>query len=300
MSFENTHLWAADVVKNRITEEALRELIITHIDYYNFGAVFPDTFSFSHSRKTKDISNLIHGNTGALTNGLVFDMLDHVKQTRDKKNLAFIYGFLTHCAMDIVFHPIVRYFSGYKPGNNYQAASESSYLHWHYETQIDKQFNNEFYLDEIIKPTVVQNLIITSILNVSEQTILDCLKKQITYFKRFRRGYTYNKIFRILSRVGLAEKNYLGGFYANLKVDPARIPENIRYKDIISGEKKETTLNNLMNQGIKMSIKMVESAYDYYSTKISRQVCQNTISGENLETGQIGKTVADVKFSVEL
>ena len=93
--------------------------------------------------------------------------------------------------------------------------------------------------------------------------------------------------YRMLSKIGLVEKRYLGGFYANLKVDPARLPENLRYKDIISGENKEATMDGLMDQGIKMGIKTIESAYDYYCGKISRQACEKTIAGNNLDTGQI-------------
>jgi len=75
-------------------------------------------------------------------------------------------------------------------------------------------------------------------------------------------------------------------------VDPTRLPENIQYKDIISGENRETTMDGLMDQGIQTGVKMVESAYDYYCGNISRQVCEKTIAGNNLDTGQIGKTRA--------
>jgi len=299
MTYENTHLWAADAVKKQTAIDALRELINSNIDYYYFGAVFPDTFSYSQDKKISDISNFLHGGTGAPTNGVVFDVLDRTKYTRDKKNLAFICGFLTHCAMDIVFHPVVEYFSGYKPQSSPRKASKSSYLHWHYETTIDKRFNSEFYLKRIIKPTVVQDLIVASILNISEQVILDCLKKQITYFRRTHSRLIY-RIYRMLSKIGLFERKYLGGFYANLKVDPTRLPENIQYKDIISGENRETTMDGLMDQGIQTGVKMVESAFDYYCGNISRQVCEKTIAGNNLDTGQIGKTRADVRFSVDL
>jgi len=299
MSFENTHLWAADVIKEKISVKALQELLINNIDYYNVGAVFPDTFSFSRKLEIRDISNFLHGETGALTSGLVFDILDRIKHTGDKKNLAFICGFLTHCAMDIVFHPIIQYFSGYKPQNSDREASKSLYLHWHYETVIDKRFNNGFYLDRIIKPTVIRDLLVAPILNVSEQAISDCLKKQINFFRRFRSPYIY-LVYRILSQVGLVEKKYLGASYANLKVDSSHIPDNIRYRDIISGEEKETTMDNLIDQGIKMGIKMVEAAFDYYRGKISLQLCKNTVFGGNLVTGRIDKTKADIKFSIDI
>ncbi len=90
MAYENTHLWAADAVRERIKNSALRELITGSIDYYYFGAVFPDTLSYSHDKKIRDISNFLHGETGIPPNGVVFDVLDMAKRVGNKKNLAFI------------------------------------------------------------------------------------------------------------------------------------------------------------------------------------------------------------------
>jgi hypothetical protein len=59
-------------------------------------------------------------------------------------------------------------------------------------------------------------------------------------------------------------------------------------------------MDGLINEGINMGVKMIESAYDYYCGKISRQVCEKTIAGNNLDTGQIGKTKADVRFSIDV
>ena len=299
MAYENTHLWAADVVRGRLQSSVLKKLITDSIDCYYFGAVFPDTLSYSNDKKIRGISKFFHGKTGIYSNEVVFEMLDMTKRIGDKKNLAFICGFLTHCAMDIVFHPIIVYFSGYKPSNSPRKSSKSAYLHWHYETYIDSQYNNNFYLDKIINPTVVRDLVASSILNISEKIIFESLTKQIAYFRRTRSQLFY-KLYRILNKTGLLERKYLGGFYANLEVDPMRLPENLQYRDIISGENKETTMNGLMDEGINMGLKMVESAYDYNCGKISRQVCEEAITRKNLDTGQIGKTKADVKYSVAL
>ncbi len=53
MTYENTRLWAADAVKAQIIIDALNELINNNIDYYYFGAVFPDTFSYSQDKKIR-------------------------------------------------------------------------------------------------------------------------------------------------------------------------------------------------------------------------------------------------------
>lgn len=298
MAYENTHLWAADAVKEQITNDALRELISSSIDYYCFGAVFPDTFSFSHDKKISDISNFLHGENGTPANGVVFDVLDRTKHARDKKNLAFICGFLTHCATDIVFHPVVFYFSGYKTTSRPQEQARSSYLHGHYETFIDKRFNGTFFLHQLIKPAVVNNLTIAPILKLSKQLIRDCLAKQISYFRRIHSRLFYN-MYRVLAKIRWIEKKYIAGFYANLDVDQTRLAEKIEYHDIISGGTKEATLDGLMAGAIEMGANMVECAYDYYAGKISRQACERTVAGNNLDTGQIGKTKADIKFSID-
>ena len=299
MAYENTHLWAADVVRGRLQSSVLKKLITDSIDCYYFGAVFPDTLSYSNDKKIREISNFLHGETAMPPNEVIFEVLDMTKRTGDKKNLTFSCGFLTHCAMDIVSHPIVFYFSGFKPENSPWKASKNAYLHWHYETYIDKRFNKNFFLDKIIKPTVVRDLVVSSILNISEQIILDSLKKQIAYFSRTNSQFFY-KLYRMLNKTGIVKRKYLGGFYANLEVDPMRLPEKLQYRDIISGENKETTMNGLMNEGINIGVKMVESAYDYHCGKISRQICEKTMGLNNLGTGQIGKTMTDVRFSMDL
>ena len=299
MAYENTHLWAADQVNGRIRNAMLKEHLANSLDDYYFGAVFPDTLSYSKDKKIRGIADFLHGETGTPSNRVVFDLLDRAKGIRDSKNLAFICGFLTHCALDIVLHPMVVYFSGYKPGNSPRQASESAYLHWHYETCLDKQFNKAFFVDSVINPAAARNSVVASVLHISEQIIFDSLKRQISFFKRTHHRLFY-MAFRILHKIGFIEKKYLGGFYANLAADRRRLPENLQYKDIISGESKEVSLEGLMNDAIEMGLKMVECAYDYYCGKISRRTCEGTVAGNSLDTGRPGKTKADVRYSIEL
>jgi hypothetical protein len=297
MVYENTHLWAANAIKKQITNSILREIISTNIDHYHLGAVFPDTLYYSDDSKIKDIANFLHGDTNTPTNKIVFDVLDRIKRTQNDTNLAFICGYLTHCAMDIVFHPVVFYFSGYKKNSGAQEQARSSYLHWHYETFIDKRFNETFFLHHLIKPAVVDDLTVFSVLKISKRTIRNCLAKQISYFRRIHSRLFYN-VYRVLAKIGWVEKKYIAGFYANLDVDQNRLAEKIEYQDIISGRTKKATLDGLMANAIEMGVKMVESAYDYYRGNISRQDCERIVVGKNLDTGQGGKTKADIRYSI--
>ena len=297
MSYENTHLWAADTIRAQIRNQALHNVISKALDYYYLGAVFPDTCSYSNDPEIRKISDLLHGETGIPANKVVFDVLDRVIQIRDENNFAFVSGYLTHMALDIAFHPLVVYLSGYLPQQTPEQASKSSYLHWHYETFIDKHFNNTFYLDQIIKPDIVQDLIIPSVLGVPEEAVADALQRQISYFRRVNSRFFY-WIYRIAVGIGFIDKKYIGGFYANLDFEQTELPQEIQYRDLFSGEKRETTLDDLMNQGLATGAEMILAAYDFYNGKISRQICENAIVGNSLDTGQGERTKAEIKFSI--
>ncbi len=200
--------------------------------------------------------------------------------------------------MDIVFHPVVFYFSGYAPQDDQTSQLHSEYLHLHYETIIDRHFNKGIFLENMIKPALVKGLAIPSIRNIFCRDIENCLKKQIFYF-RLIHSRLYYLIFKRFAKKGLVDKRLVAGFYANLDVETKKLPEKLSYRDIISGSHMETTLEELMEEGINMALKMVAAAYDYYAGNISKQSCQNTIAGHNLQTGRCDKTKKNIRFSLK-
>ena len=299
MAYENTHLWAANQIIGRIKDDVLKKLLTENIDDYYFGAIFPDTLSYSKEKEIKAVGGRLHSEAQTISGGAVFDCLDRSRNSKEAKDLAFTCGYLTHCAMDIVLHPMVVYFSGYKPVNTPRQAVESDYLHWHYETCIDRRFNETFFVDKVIRPAAAESPLMASVLNISGQIVSHCLKRQITLFKHTRHRFPYI-ICRLLYKVGMLEKKYLGGFYANLDADHRRLPEHLQYRDIISGEKKEISLDALMEHAIDTGLKMVAAAYDYYCGKISRQVCEGLLGAYNLDTGESGKSKIEVKYSADI
>jgi len=298
MVYENTHLWAAEQIRSSIENHAIAETIGSYCDFYYLGAVFPDILFYSRDPRISRAAYFLHGDTGVATNAFVFDVLDQAQDTPDEKSLAFIWGFLTHCALDMVFHPVVFYFSGYAPHADQTSQLHSEYLHLHYETIIDRHFNKGIFLENVVHPAIVKDLAIPSILNSSRRDIESCLKKQIFYF-RLIHSRLYYRIFKMLAAMGLADKRLVAGFYANLTVETRRLPQNLTYRDIISGSDMEATLEDLMEKGLNLAVKMVAAAYDYAAGKISKQSCQRTIAGHNLDTGRRGKTKKDIRFSLK-
>jgi hypothetical protein len=200
--------------------------------------------------------------------------------------------------MDIVFHPVVYYFSGYSPNDGTRSQLQSGYLHWHYETFIDRRFNGGVFLERIVMPGVVKELILPPIQHVARQNVIDSLKKQISYF-RLIHSRLYYRLYKMLAKIGLVDKRLVAGFYANLSFEMMKLPEKLNYRDIISGEDRETTLDGLMDEGIRMAVMMIEAAYEYDAGNISKETCKGTIAGNNLDTGRLNKTKEDIRFSVK-
>ena len=137
------------------------------------------------------------------------------------------------------------------------------------------------------------------ILGIHESVIGDALKRQIKYFS-LTRSRLYFFIFKILSKIGVFPAQTVAGFHENLKKDSIRLPDRIQYKDVITGEPKKTTLNDLIEVAVQLGCRMIETADAYYTGRINRDECEKVIAGHSLETGQVGKRTADIRFSVRV
>ena len=299
MASENTHIYLADRIRAKINVDVLKRLISGHLDYYFIGSIFPDILFFSKDKQIVDVAHNLHGEDGLPTNRIVFDLLDRIKAGKDDANFSFVSGFLTHYAADITLHPMVFYFSGYKANGSKQENDRSAYLHWHYETSIDRQVNDRFYLDKIINPETIKGLVIPQILGIDPSIIGDALKRQMKYYS-LTRSRLYFVIFQVLCKMGFFPARMVAGFHENLKTDKTRLPDPLQYKDIITGESLETTLNDLIEKAIQFGCRMIETAYAFYIGRINNDECQKVITGQSLETGRVGKRTTDIRFSAGL
>jgi len=179
---------------------------------------------------------------------------------------------LTHCAVDIIIHPVINYFSGYNPKGTKREKEKASYLHWHLETYFDTKVNKSCYLEDMIRINYLDSLNIEHILNIPLLDIKSALKRQISYFRLTRRKMPY-RLFKTLSFIGIIPKGYIGGFYENLKYEKAILPDNLIFKDIITGEKIKGNINRIQSEKI--------------------------INGNNLDTGHYGKTKSDIRFELD-
>jgi len=295
MAYENTHILMADAIRGALNERELQTVLNAHEDYYFLGAIFPDVLSYSRDKNAVKQGGNLHGSDGRPTNRIVFSVLDVLREHRDPKNFAFIAGYITHCAVDITLHPIIYYRSGYRPDAGAREAAKTSYLHWHFETIVDKRLNDRFYLEEVINPALIPDLVICRFIELPQDNIQAALKRQCRYFRINRRPFYY-PIFRFLSRLGMVPPETVAGFYENLNHDRTPLPEPIDYKDPVTGEEKQTTLAQWKASAVETACPMLDAAWAYYQGRIDREECARKISGRNLATGRLGKTRNDIRF----
>ncbi len=109
MPKENTHLNFAYGLLEEFQGHDILKDVSENIRHYLLGSIIPDTFYYGSSASLRRISESFHGKDGNPTNKTIVQVLDHA---RDKKDISFILGFISHCALDITFHPVIYYLSG--------------------------------------------------------------------------------------------------------------------------------------------------------------------------------------------
>ncbi|KKR21154.1 MAG: hypothetical protein UT48_C0012G0013 [Parcubacteria group bacterium GW2011_GWE2_39_37] len=300
MPKENTHLYFSHKLIKKIEENKIVEIIKNNLKFFYFGSVMPDTFYYSGNDDIVKISETIHGRFGNPTNEMVFDFLDEAKAKKSEADLAFTFGFLTHCALDMVFHPVIYYLSGNYYDPIPAKAEDAIYLHRHLETYLDKKVNHKYYFNDMVDCSIVDKLsfddIIEKKFNLTEKDIIKVLKRKSLLLKLLKLDFIYYPLYFAYKLHLVKLKFLLGIFYGNIKRDSRIIPDNINYRDLITGVKKHTTVEELFQRADELVKNMISVAYGYYQGRLSRKEASEFIRGESLNTGKLNCPVTDIKY----
>ncbi len=113
--------------------------------YANLGAIAPDIFYYYHILSPSKITSRaqifgdIHHHKNVVE--LILEFLDSILETEEgldqNKLIAFVLGYICHCAVDIVTHPYIFFISGDYYSKDPQISSMAQYNHMRVEFELD-------------------------------------------------------------------------------------------------------------------------------------------------------------------
>ena len=298
MPKENTHILLVNSIIGSLDCGEIKTLLQANYESICFGSIVADTFFYSSNKDVVNISEELHGKEGEKTNELIFDMLDHARLHKSHNILCLSMGYISHCVFDMTFHPVIYYLTGNYYDKDTTRSEQAVYRHRLIETKLDNDINNKYYLDKILDGN---NKIVHEILeiigvkyNITNGDLVKAYKKQIRINKCFRSGFIYKLIYLLNKLKILDYKNILPLFYPHLQTDEIIIDEIVNYCDILSGQKTQRKLSDLLKAVEDESIKRINAAYAYYNDTIDRACAMQIIRGESLDTGEEGCSVHKV------
>jgi hypothetical protein len=299
MPKENTHISFAYNILSCLEDNEIVKLVSPYIRDYLLGSIIPDTFFYSKYPEVIDISEHIHGKDGIPTNEIIFSCLDSANSPRD---IAFVLGFVTHCALDIIMHPVIYYLTGNYYDKDPYRMSLARYFHALFETGLDIKIGNRLRIHNLLKQALMKDLafrdIVSNRFNTDYSLLDKALKKQLFINMVFDSGVVH-KIFKPAVKAGAFGDPYiLGLFYREADLTWQKISDGYAIRDIITGEKKDVTLNGLFNTAKKKAQIMMNAAFAFYKGTISKKDLQKAIPGENLNTGKPGESIFDIAYTL--
>jgi hypothetical protein len=262
--------------------------ISANIAHYYLGSIIPDTFYYASRTSIETISEIIHGKDGVPTNVMILAVLDQAKGPED---IAFILGYITHCALDITFHPMVDSLSGDYYDDDPSRRENAQAVHRGLETCIDIRIRNSLRIFRLVSPRLLRGLAFESIVSrdfaVTPGRIESTLQKQILSNRMFASPVAY-RIAASLNSLGiLKSRSFLPLFYADVRDPDACIPDPVRYRDSATGTELVESLSALFARARTKALPMMEAAWGYSEGSVSREKLVQFIPGENLSTGKV-------------
>jgi hypothetical protein len=298
---ENTHIFFINDVIQSLNCEETKTVLQANYESLCFGSIVADTFFYSSNRDVMQISEKLHGKEGEKTNELTFDLLERAKRLRSKNLLCMTIGYISHCVLDMTFHPVIYYLVGNYYDNNESVSKTAIYKHRLMETRLDHDINNSFYLDNILRSNdrLIHDIldILAVKYNIANGHLIRAYKKQIIINKCFRNFFAYKLIY-YLDKLNILEySKIIPLFYHHLQKDNIELAGNLEYRDIVDGQKMTDSLSNLFLSAKAESINRIIAAFSYYHDKIDKAEAMQIIRGESLDTGREGCSVCNIAYS---
>lgn len=310
-----THVIIADDILKR-SKDSWAKGVAEQSTAMHMGAIAHDSFLYGPSPK---LSTKMHGGFGDDPRSPALAMLDDVRAEKNPelkaKKKAFAFGYLSHMAVDSVFHPFVYSVSGSQvPENNSSKEGEdlAKARHRYAETWLDVHFLRE-------KGLTFNNFrpMRKIVHNIGDSRMLAdffCKNYQKAYHidrdvsSDFRRGMlvqlaigkvTQNQnigsmLRRLDDYTGGKLKLAVSGFYQNDRQIPELMTSFTSFTHPVTGETVHKNLNDLTEESIVCGTKYMRAAESYIKTG-DRSAFMRAVSDRNLDTGVGNTKLADIK-----
>lgn len=298
MPKENTHISFAKKIYSS-NEESLK-IISKYTNYYYLGSILPDTFYYSKNIKIKILSNILHGENGEPTNKIIFDLLDKAKESKNEKLLVFVFGIITHCYLDMTFHPVIFYMTGNFYNKDELKRQIASYKHRRMEVWLDEKINSKFYFKNLINKEIFNDTKLLTILSDKFNVLIPDIKD--SFINQYRRNILFYKKYLLIILYFLNKIHIINNepkialFYGHLPNDDLFANE-FEYKDLFTGKALKTNINELWEKAEIRTNSALTSAFRYYLDEIQRAEAEVNIDGESLDTGSKEFGVKEIKFT---
>lgn len=150
MPKENTHLWFARTLTTAFGPADELCFIREEQLFFFLGSIIPDVFFYHPCARVRRMARVLHGSDpewGNRTPARLVRLAGESKTFRDK---AFVLGYLSHLALDQVFHPVVHVLSGKRNGT--PSSTEIIAKHRLVETALDRVTKHSCFYPRIILP----------------------------------------------------------------------------------------------------------------------------------------------------
>ena len=310
-----THIMLAEDIRNKLPAE-MRQCAERCESVFHMGAISHDSFLYGINSK---LSTKMHGGFGDDTRDVVLLMSDDIRQEKDpelqKKKKAFVYGFLTHMAVDSVFHPFVYSVSGSQiPKNNpdQEHVKLAKTRHRYVETWLDIHFLKEKKhrlqaykpLKKLMNNDKDRKLAADffcrnyqKAFNIDEdltRVYKNSMAVQL-FIGRVTKNQTMGKMLRRLDdfldgRLGMA----VSGFYQQDRKMPDQLKEFTSFKHPVTGQTVHKTLTDLTQEAVQRGTDFILAAEKYIKSG-NRQEFLRSFPNINLDTGVENTKLADIR-----
>jgi hypothetical protein len=297
MPKENTHLHFAHGLLEDLAGRPMLKEISEHQNAYLLGSIMPDTFYYGSRKELAGIAETFHGRDGTPTNTTILQVLQAARGPRD---VAFILGYITHCALDITFHPVVYYLSGNYYDQDPVKKQQAVHRHRQLETCMDASLENPLRFHRLIRTRFLEGLVFEEIVTSQYRTrpgdIRASLRRQIVFNLLFTSTAAY-RLARMAVRLGMVhDPSYLGLFYADASSN-ACLSSSFRVADLVDGREQTTSVAELFTQARCLACTMMEAAYAFWNREAGMDELLRAIPGVSLDTGMLGVSTAGIRHT---